>query len=70
MIRRLRRVFRSASDKNPTVICLNRAESDRDHEVNIENFSLLPLMVHIVEGHDFLIELEEVDLVGSGSVDA
>ena len=65
MIRGLRCVLGSASDKNSTVVCLDRTESYWDIEVNVKHLSLLSLVVHVVEGHNFLVKFEEMDFVCS-----
>jgi hypothetical protein len=42
---------------------LDRAKSYRYIEVDVENFPLLALMIHVIEGYNFLIELEEVNFI-------
>lgn len=47
---------------------MDRAESNWDVEVDVENLSLLSLVVHIVKRYNLLIELEEVDFVGASYI--
>ena len=63
MITTLGSVFSSTCDKYSSVICLNRAESDWDIKIDIQDFSLLSLVVHVVKCDDFLIKLEEMNFV-------
>lgn len=63
MVRALRTVLCAASYENFTVICLNRAKTDRDREILQKLFTALPIVIHIVVGNYFLIEFEEVDFV-------
>ena len=65
MIAGLRCVLRTSSDEDSSIIGLNRAETNWNIEVNIQNFSLLSLMINIVECHNLLIKFEEVDFVCS-----
>lgn len=60
----LRSVFSSSSNENSPIICLDRTESNWDVEVYVQNFSLLSFVINIVECHNFLIKLEEMDFVG------
>ena len=64
MVGALRGILGSSSDEDSAIVCLDGAEPDWYHEVDIQHFSLLPLLVDIVERYDFLVEFEEVDLVG------
>ena len=70
MVRRLRRVFGSSGDKDPSVVSLDRTKSNRDHEVDIQYFPLFPFVVDVVKSNNFLIELKEVDFIGSGCVNS
>ena len=66
MVARLRSVLGTTRDEYATVICLDIAESYWNIEINIEYFSLLSLVIYVIECYDLLVELEEVDLIGSG----
>ena len=68
MVARLRGILSTTSDVYSSVVCLDRAEPDGDVEVNVQDFLLLPLVVNVVECDYLLVELEEVDLVGLGSL--
>ena len=68
MIARLRGILGAARDENPTVVCLDRAKSDRNVKIDVEHLLLLPFVVHVVEGHDLLVELKEVNFVCPGSL--
>lgn len=59
----LRGVLCASCDEDSAIVRLDRAKPDRNVEVDVQHFSLLALVVHIVESHYFLIELEEVNFV-------
>ena len=63
MIARLRCVLRSTSNKDPAVIRLYGAESNRDIEVYVQHLSLFSLVIDVVECDYLLIKLEEMDFV-------
>ena len=63
MVTGLRGVLRTSGNEYPSIIGLYGTESDRDIEVYVQHFSLLPLMVNVVECNYLLIKFEEVDLV-------
>ena len=65
VVARLGSVLGTTCDEYPAVVSLDRAESDRNIEVDVEDFSLLSFVVDVVEGHNLLVELEEVNLVRS-----
>jgi hypothetical protein len=60
----LRRVLGSTSDEDATIVGLNRAESDRNVEVDAQQFARLFVLIHVVECYHALVELKEVDSVG------
>ena len=63
VIRGLGSILGTSSDKNTTIISLDRAEPNGDIEVNIQYFSLLSFVIHIVKSDKLLIKLEEMDLI-------
>ena len=63
MVARLRSVFSSTGNENPSIICLYRAESNRDVKVYVQHLPLLPLVIDVVERYYLLIKLEEMDFV-------
>ena len=64
MVARLGSILSSSSDKYPAIICLYRAEPNRNIEIDVEHLPLLPLVIDVVESHNLLVKLEEMDLVG------
>ena len=65
MIAWLRSILRSSCYKYTTIICLNWAKSNRNIEVNIQDFSLLALMVYIIKGDNLLIKLKKMNFICS-----
>ena len=65
MIAWLRSIFRSPCNEYPTIICLNWTKSNRNIEIDIQNFSLLALMVYIIKGDNLLIKLEKMNFICS-----
>jgi len=63
MVAGLRGVLGSTRDEDSAVVGLDGAEPDWYHKVNVQHLSLLALVVHVVECHDFLVELEKVNFV-------
>ena len=63
MVARLRCVFRSTGNENPSIICLYGAESNWDVKIYVQYLPLLPLMINVVECNYLLIKLEEMDFV-------
>lgn len=63
VIARLGSVLRASRNENASIVGLDGAKPDRNVEVDVEYLPLLALVIHVVEGHNLLIELEEVDLV-------
>ena len=63
VVARLGSVLGTARDEYPPVVSLDRAEPDGNIEVNVEDLPLLSLVVDVVEGHNLLVKLEEVNLV-------
>ena len=70
MVRGLRSVLGPASNENPSVVGLDRTESDRNHKVNIQNFPLLSLVVDVIKSDNLLVKFEEMDLIGPDLLNA
>jgi len=65
MIAWLRSIFRSPRNKYTTIICLNWAKSYRNIKVNIQDFSLLALMIYIIKSYNLLIKLKKMNFICS-----
>lgn len=63
MVATLAGVFRPTSDENASIIGLYRTESDRNVEIDMEQFPRPGLCIYVVESYNPLVEFEKVDLV-------
>jgi hypothetical protein len=59
----LRRVLSASSYEDPSIVCLDRTEPDRNVEVNVQQLAGLLISVNVVESYHSLIEFEKVNPV-------
>lgn len=63
MVAGLGSVFGASRDEDAAVVGLDRTKPNWDRKVDVQHLSLLSFLVDVVECHDFLVELEEMDFV-------